>query len=118
MTKGLPLPQDDAAKNDPYNILLGTSLATQLGITMEQHDVSVEINGTPVHVSGLVADTPSQSVLATTVFMSADTASLFGILPTQRIMHIAVDEGTAADVAALLPIALLPSDPESVSGRP
>ncbi|TPF85463.1 hypothetical protein BW13_10670 [Bifidobacterium sp. UTCIF-37] len=113
---GMGLPYDEGiAEADVYTVLLGARLAEQLGIGAGQQEVTVEVNGTTVKVLGLVHDAPNQSVLSTTVFMSTQTARLFGLLPNQRMVHIAVYRGTQNEVERLLPYALSPAEPESVS---
>ncbi|NMM94706.1 ABC transporter permease [Bifidobacterium oedipodis] len=117
LTAGLPLPPDEDPSNDHRIVLLGTRLARQLGITMAQPDAAVDIGGVRLRVTGTIQDADGRSALSTAVIMGPDTARMLGILPMQRVMHVAVEDGSVTRVAQALPVALLPSDPETVAVR-
>ena len=117
LAAGLPLPPDDDPANDHRIVLLGARLAQQLGITMAQSDAAVDISGARFRVTGIIRDADGRSSLSTAVVMGPDAARLLGMLPMQRVLHVAVEDGSASRVAQILPVALMPSSPESVAVR-
>ena len=104
-----------ASAADPYTVMLGARLASELGITMQQNHPFVTLNGISLAVTGIVKDAPSQAALATAAILSPETAALLGIRPLNRTLLVRVEENTAAAVGANLAAALNPTSPESVS---
>lgn len=107
---GLPM-----ADGDVDVVMLGARIASELGVTGAQEGQVVEVNGRTMRVAGILSDAPDQSALATGVLVTPAGARAMGILPVNRVLQVAVEEGTAPQVAGLLPMALVPAAPESVS---
>lgn len=110
LRSGLPFADADA-----NTVLLGERVASELGIGVAQTGHEISVNGVPMRVSGIIEDAPHQSALATSIVVTPATARLLNMLPTSRTVQIGVAPGNATAVARSLPLALWPSDPESVS---
>lgn len=107
--------QGPLATLDPYTAMLGARLASSLGISMEQTDPFVTINGIEFAVTGILKDSDTQSMLATAVVLSPESARILGPMPTSRNLHILVADNSAEAVGQHLQAALFPTDTNQVS---
>lgn len=112
---GHGLAQGSAAASDPYQVLLGTRAASQLGITMAQGPQHITLNGIDLVVSGIVADSETQATLATAVIINPETAARLELLPTGRTLLLRVNENAANAVGTNLAVALNPVSPNDVA---
>lgn len=113
-------PSDDGirARDDGFEALLGTALARELGITMHQHEPHVLIDGTPMRIAGIVEDAESEAVLSTMLIVTPRLAGHLGILPPSRTIMVRADDGYASSIAQVLPLAMHPAEPHTVTATP
>lgn len=107
--------QGPLATHDPYTAMLGARLAGSLGISMEQTDPIITVNGIEFAVTGILKDSDTQSMLATAVVLSPESARILGPMPTSRNLHILVADNSAEAVGQHLQAALFPTDTNQVS---
>lgn len=92
-----------AEARDARQVLLGVALARQLGVDNRTGSNRVTVNGFVMTVTGLVKDGGDNAVLSTAVVLTPRSARYLGILPESRLVIADVEEGTASEVARVLP---------------
>lgn len=108
-------PSEAVQERDSRQVLLGVTLARQLGVTTENGDNFIAMNGTTVTVVGIVRDNRSSAALDLAVFTSESTAKAFHVLPSNRVLAVRVAPGQAQSVGRQLPMAVHPRNPSGVS---
>lgn len=106
-------PSEDAAVGDA--VLIGSALASELGVSTELGSNTVLVNGVLVFVSGIVRDGAQNSEANTALVLPQETARMLGLLPQQRSLRIVVNDGAVPIIASIAPIALYPRDPGAVA---
>ncbi|MDN5726214.1 MAG: ABC transporter permease [Propionibacteriales bacterium] len=97
----------------PTSALVGRRLARELGIG-DPRGAVVEVNGVPIGVAGILADSDEGSILSTSLLVEPALATRLGVLPPSRSVLINVTPGTAEQLANDLAAALHPRAPEEV----
>jgi putative ABC transport system permease protein len=115
LISGRPLPSDSIASRDTRCVLIGSSLAKELGIGSGQQRARISIDGVELAVNGIIDDSKDEAILATTVFITPQTASFLRMLPVNRSVLVSVTEGRAEAAVPYLAAALFPSNPKAVS---
>lgn len=109
---GVPLPEVTVVQRDPYRMLLGTRLAKDLGIRV---DDLVYFNDVLVHVDGIITDTGRRSLAATSVIIHPETAKALGLstnLP--RTVLVRASPGHAQAVEQAIEKTALVIGPETI----
>lgn len=108
-------PSDLVISRDPTLLVLGSALARELNVTTESGSNRVIVLGRVATVVGVIKDGANLAALATTIVMTPASAAYFDQLPPSRQLNVEVVPGLAEEVASLLPLALYPQSPSSVS---
>lgn len=108
-------PPSSVSSQDPYGVLLGTALATELGVSPRPGLDQLVFNGQAATVVGTIRDGAQNSVLSTSVVLSIESAAHMGLEAPTRVLIIDVSSGSADAVGAVLPLALLPQSPTDVA---
>ncbi|MGL5407100.1 MAG: ABC transporter permease [Propionibacteriaceae bacterium] len=100
--------------SQPSSLLLGVKLAEELGIG-DPIGAQVQINGTTLGVSGIIADNKSDGALSTTAILTPELAKNLDLLPSNSTIVMRVKPGSGDYLKNVLPLAISPVDPSSVS---
>jgi putative ABC transport system permease protein len=114
MAEGRPFDDADGRSNG-FVAVLGAGAAAELGIRYDATGHAIFIDGVPFTVVGVIASVRREPTLQEEVIIPASTALQLWGLPNGSDAIIAVRPGSASVVAAELPDAILPTDPDRLA---
>lgn len=98
---------------EPTQILIGSRLATELGIGPLDGSQAVWIDGRPYVIRGVITDSPRRTALrGAVVMLNGEATRLLGPPVTEELV-LDTAPGAASMVASLAPLALAPQAPGS-----
>ena len=115
MVSGSNISSPVVTTKDDRTALLGSRVANELGVSLEGGRTQVEVDGVPVRVTGVIRDGADGAALSASIVLSPEAAESLGVLPRSRVLIVDVEPSSAEQLASVLPYALNPSDPASVS---
>lgn len=96
-------------------IMLGRTLARDLGISIEDGANRLYLNGQLVTVAGIIKDGPESSLLSLSVMVAPESRFLTDHLSGQRYLDVLVEPGAADIVGKQLKPVLDPAAPQEVN---
>lgn len=97
------------------SVLLGKSLARDLGVSSQQGRNRIVLDGQEVTVSGIVVDGPHNAALSTMLVLPPDSSLVPSVKNRQRALHVRITPGSADLVGQQLPMVLDPGQPLNVT---
>lgn len=108
----VPTPEQWA--RDPDQVVLGSLVARDAGLTAAPGAGTALIQGRRVTVAAVVDDRGNEVVASLSLTLSPATASSLGLLPAQATYVVQGAPGRTLGVASALPVHLEPSDPAAI----